>query len=53
MARLVLYGSEGKGLRVRLPRGRHPFLQAVPLPPPARLKRDAVALLLEDRRADK
>ena len=53
VARLVPYGAEGEGMRVRPPRGRYPSLQKVPLPPPARLKGDAVALLLEDRGADR
>jgi prevent-host-death family protein len=53
VARLVPYGPEGEGLRFRRPRGRYPSLQRVPLPPPARIKTDAVALLLEDRGADR
>jgi len=53
VARLVPYGTEGEGLRVRPPRGRYPSLQKVPLPPPARIKGDAVELLLEDRGADR
>jgi antitoxin (DNA-binding transcriptional repressor) of toxin-antitoxin stability system len=53
VARLTPYGTEGEGLRVRRPRGRYRSLQAVPLPPPARLKADAVALLLEVRGADR
>jgi prevent-host-death family protein len=53
VARLVPYGTEGEGLRVRRPRRRYPTLQKAPLPPPARLKGDAVALLLEDREADR
>jgi antitoxin (DNA-binding transcriptional repressor) of toxin-antitoxin stability system len=53
VARLVPYGPEGEGLRARPPRGRYPSLQKVPLPPAARLKGDAVELLLEDRGADK
>jgi hypothetical protein len=38
---------------VREVRRGYPSLQRVPLPPPARLKGDAVALLLEDRDADR
>ena len=52
VARLVPYSSEAEGLRFRRPRGRHPSLQKVPLPPPLRLKTDPVALLLEDRGED-
>jgi prevent-host-death family protein len=53
VARLIPYGAESEGLRIRRPRGRYPSLQRVPLPPPARIKGDAVALLLEDRGADR
>jgi prevent-host-death family protein len=53
VARLVPYGTEGEGLRVRRPRGRYPSFQRVPLPPPAHIKTDAVAILLEERGADR
>jgi antitoxin (DNA-binding transcriptional repressor) of toxin-antitoxin stability system len=53
VARLVPYTVEGEALRVRRPRGRYPSLQKVPLPPPARIKSDAVALLLEERGAER
>jgi antitoxin (DNA-binding transcriptional repressor) of toxin-antitoxin stability system len=53
VARLVPYGAEGEGLRIRPPRGRFASLQKVPLPPPARITSDAVALLLEERGADR
>jgi antitoxin (DNA-binding transcriptional repressor) of toxin-antitoxin stability system len=53
VARLVPYGTEGEGLRIRRPRGRYPSLQKVPLPPPARIRSEAVALLLEERGADR
>jgi len=53
VARLIPYSTEGEGLRFRRPRGRHPSLQKVPLPPPVRLKTDAVAVLLEDRGEDR
>ena len=53
VARLVPYSTEGEGLRFRRPRGRHSSLQKVPLPPPVRIKTDAVAVLLEDRGEDR
>lgn len=53
VARLVPYSAEGEGLRYRRPRGRYPSIQKVPLPPPLKIKQDAVALLIEDREADR
>jgi antitoxin (DNA-binding transcriptional repressor) of toxin-antitoxin stability system len=53
VARLVPYSVEGEGLRFRRPRGRYPSIQKVPLPAPLRLKEDVVALLIEDREADR
>ncbi len=50
---LISYGAEGGGLRVRSPRRRYPSLQKVPLPPPVRIKGDAVALLIKNRGANR
>jgi antitoxin (DNA-binding transcriptional repressor) of toxin-antitoxin stability system len=53
VARLMPYSNEGEGLRIRPPRGRYPSFQKVPLPPPVRLKVDAVKLLIEERDKDR
>jgi prevent-host-death family protein len=50
IARLVPYvGSAGR-LQVREPIRAYRTLGDIPMPPPARLTADAIALLLEDRR---
>jgi prevent-host-death family protein len=49
IARIVPYEEEGSSLTVRKPLSGTPPLQKVPLPPPLRLRRDIVALLLEER----
>lgn len=51
VARLVPYVTSGT-LVVREPVSSYRTLGDVPLPPPAKLHIDAVALLLDDRRAD-
>ena len=51
IARLVPYVTSG-ALVVREPVSSYRTLGDVPLPPPAKLNIDAVALLLDDRRAD-
>lgn len=51
VARLVPISGLGP-LTIREPRSPYGSLADVPLPPPAALKLDAVALLLEDRRSD-
>jgi len=53
IARVVPYGAEAEPLRVRPPRGRYPSLQRVPLPPPLKLERDVVDLLLEERQEER
>lgn len=51
IARVVPYeGSVGR-LHVREPVRRYRTLGDIPLPPPARLSVDGVAMLLDDRRA--
>jgi hypothetical protein len=51
VARLVPYDAGSDVLVVRRPAPDAPALQDVPLPPPIRLRRDAVRLLLEERGA--
>lgn len=51
IARIVPY-EEGSSLIVRKPVPGAPSLQQVPLPPPLRLHRDIVALLLEERQSE-
>lgn len=48
IARIVPY-EEGASLSVRHPLPGTPPLRQIPLPPPLRLHRDIVALLLEER----
>ena len=49
IARIVPYEEDGASLTVRAPLPGAPKLQRVPLPPPLRLGRDVVRLLLEER----
>ncbi|CAN5922094.1 hypothetical protein BH11GEM2_BH11GEM2_33730 [soil metagenome] len=51
IARIVPIHGAG-ALTIREPRSAYGALANVPLPPPAALRVDAVALLLEDRRGD-
>ena len=51
VARIVPYDAGSDVLVVRRPAPDAPALQDVPLPSPIRLRRDAVRLLLEERRA--
>jgi prevent-host-death family protein len=53
IARLVPYESEGASLQVRTPPPDAPRLRRVALPPPIRIRRDIVALLLEERQGDR
>lgn len=53
IARIVPYSEAGTALTVRVPPRGTPKLQRVPLPPPLRLKRDAVELLLEERQSER
>lgn len=50
IARLVPYASGAGRLQVREPTRAYRTLGGIPLPPPAKLSVDAVAILLEDRR---
>ena len=52
IARIVPYEEEGASLTVRKPVAGTPPLQQVPLPPPLRLHRDIVTLLLEERQGE-
>ena len=53
VARIVPYVARGTGLTVR-PRRRKPgSLHSVTLPPPLELGTDAVAVLLEERQAER
>ena len=51
IARIVPYDAGSDVLVVRRPAPDAPSLQEVVLPPPLRLRRDVVRLLLEERRA--
>lgn len=53
VARIVPYEEEGASLVVRKTLPGAPSLQQVRLPPPLRLHRDIVALLLEERQASR
>ena len=53
IARIVPYEENGAPLTVRSPVPGAPKLAQLPLPPPLRLKRDVVQLLLEERQAER
>ena len=53
IARIVPYEGDGALLKVRSPLPDAPKLQRVPLPPPLRLHRDIVKLLLAERQAER
>jgi prevent-host-death family protein len=52
VARLVPY-DDGSPLVIRRPLPTAPRLLDVPLPPPLRIERDVVELLLEERQSDR
>lgn len=53
IARIVPYEEEGASLMVRHPLPNAPSLKQLSLPPPLKLRRDIVALLLEERQGDR
>lgn len=53
IARIVPYEQDGASLKVRPPLPGAPKLQRVPLPPPLRLQRDIVDLLMEERQGER
>jgi prevent-host-death family protein len=53
IARIVPYEEEGASLTVRHPLPGAPSLKQLSLPPPLKLRRDIVALLLEERQGDR
>ena len=53
IARIVPYDAQGASLTVRSPLPGAPALQDIPLPPPLRLHRDVVDLLLEERQGER
>jgi antitoxin (DNA-binding transcriptional repressor) of toxin-antitoxin stability system len=55
IAHVVPYTNEAQGgyLQVREPLAGSPKLHQIPLPPPLRLKRDIVRLLLEERQGER
>jgi prevent-host-death family protein len=53
IARIVPIGTGGAALEVRKPLPGAPPLHRVPLPPPLAVKRDVVALLLEERQGER
>ncbi len=53
IARIVPYEENGGSLSVREPLPGAPKLQRVPLPPPLRLRRDIVELLMAERQGNR
>jgi prevent-host-death family protein len=53
IARIVPYEKDGASLTVRLPLPGSPRIKQIPMPPPLRLRRDIVALLLEERQGER
>lgn len=53
IARIIPYAEEGGALTVRHPLPGAPLLQQISLPPPMKLRRDIVALLLEERQGER
>ena len=53
IARIVPYADRGGALRIRARLATAPDLGRIPLPPPLRLRVDAVALLLEERHGER
>ena len=53
IARIVPYEESGPSLSVRHPLPGTPLLKDLPLPPPLRLTRDIVSLLLEERQGER
>ena len=53
IARIVPYAESGASLAVRAPLAGAPALKDIALPPPLRLRRDIVALLLEERQRER
>ena len=53
IARLVPYEAAGASLGIRRPLPDAPPPHRVTLPPPLRLRRDVVALLLEERQTER
>lgn len=53
IARIVPYEDSGSSLTVRPPHSGSPAVKDVPLPPPLRVRRDVVALLLEERQGER
>lgn len=53
IARILPYEENGASLKVRPPLPDTPRLSRVALPPPLRLRRDIVTLLLEERQGER
>jgi antitoxin (DNA-binding transcriptional repressor) of toxin-antitoxin stability system len=53
IARIIPYEKNGPPLSIRTPLPGVKKLQQVPLPPPIRLHKDVVALLLEERQRER
>jgi hypothetical protein len=47
------YDEEGASLTIRHPLPEAPSLKQISLPPPLKLRRDIVALLLEERQGER
>lgn len=53
IARIVPYDEEGASLTIRPPLPGAASLKRIPLPPPLKLRRDIVVLLLEERQGER
>jgi len=53
IAKIVPYGENGSLLNVRTPIQGSPKLYKIPLPPPLKLRKDIVNLLLEERQFER
>lgn len=53
IARIVPYEESGSSLTVRSPLSSAPSLKHMSLPPPLKLRRDIVTLLLEERQGER
>lgn len=53
IARIVPYEEEGASLTIRHPLPQAPSLKQIALPPPLKLRRDVVTLLLEERQGER
>jgi hypothetical protein len=53
IARIVPYEEDGASLTIRQPPPGSPSIKQIPMPPPLGVRRDIVALLLEERQGER